>query len=148
VNIWGAALKAFYKSRGMEPTLPYMKVNNKIPYFFSDEEAPAILNATTNLKHCTMLSLMFYCLLRAGDLINLEDDDIDLKTMTLRIRDGKFGKSAILPIPPVCIQTLEQYLDVRPKIEIDGKFPLFYTDHLNRWKLRAIEMMRYSSKHL
>lgn len=141
VNIWGAALKAFYRSRGMELILPYMKVNNKIPYFFSEDEVLAILNATTNLKHYTMLSLMFYCLLRAGDIINLEDDDIDLKTMSLRIRDGKFGKSAILPIPPACIQTLEQYLQVRPKIEIDGKYPLFYTDHSNRWKLRAIEMM-------
>ena len=76
----------------------------------------AIFNATTNLKHYMMLSLMFYCLLRAGDIINLEDDDIDLKTMTLRIRDGKFGKSAILPIPQACVQTLEQYLQVRPCI--------------------------------
>ena len=86
----------------MELTLPYMKVSNKIPYFFNEEEVQAIFNATTNLKHYTMLSLMFYCLLRAGDLINLEDDDIDLKTMTLPIRDGKFGKSAILPIPQSC----------------------------------------------
>ena len=39
-----------------------------------------------------MLSLMLYCMLRAGDLINLQDDDIDMKAMTLRIRDGKFGK--------------------------------------------------------
>jgi hypothetical protein len=60
VNIWGAALKAFYKSCGMELTLPYMKVSNKIPHFFSEEEVLAIFNATTNLKHYTMLSLMFY----------------------------------------------------------------------------------------
>jgi len=38
VNIWGAALKAFYKSRGMELTLPYLKVSNKVPYFFSEDE--------------------------------------------------------------------------------------------------------------
>jgi integrase/recombinase XerD len=105
-----------------------MKVSNKIPYFFSEEEVLAIFNATSNLKHYTMLNLMFYCILRAGDLINLEDDDIDLKTMTLRIRDGKFGKSAILPIPQSCVQILEQYLQVRPKVEIEGKFPVFYTD--------------------
>ena len=37
VNIWGAALKAFYKSRGMKLTLPYMKVSNKIPYNFSED---------------------------------------------------------------------------------------------------------------
>jgi integrase/recombinase XerD len=84
---------------------------------------------------------MFNCLLRAGDIINLEDDDIDLKTMSLRIRDGKFGKSAILPVPPACVLTLEQYLQVRPRIEIDGKYPIFYTDRLNRWSLRSIELM-------
>ena len=33
VNICSAALKAFYRSRGMELTLPHLKVNNKIPYF-------------------------------------------------------------------------------------------------------------------
>lgn len=141
VNIWGAALKAFYKSRDMELTLPYMKVNNKVPYFFSEEEVLAILNATTNIKHYTMLSLMFYCLLRAGDVINLEDEDIDLKTMSLRIRNGKFGKSAILPIPPACVQVLEQYFQVKPRIEIDGKYPLFYTDHLKKWCLRSIEVI-------
>ncbi|MCX6669041.1 MAG: tyrosine-type recombinase/integrase [Methanothrix sp.] len=141
VNIWGAALKAFYKSRGMELTLPYMKVNNKIPYFFSEEEVLAIFNATTNLKHYTMLSLMFYCMLRAGDLINLEDDDINMKTMTLRIRDGKFGKSAILPIPQACIPILEQYLQIRPRIEIEGKYFVFYTDRQNKWNLRSLEIM-------
>jgi integrase/recombinase XerD len=136
VNIWGAALKSFYMSRNMKLILPYMKVNNKIPYFFSEDEVLAILNTTANLKHYTMLSIMFHCLLRAGDIINLDDDDIDLKTMSLRIRDGKFGKSAILPVPPACVLTLEQYLQVRPRIEIDGKYPIFYTDRLNRWSLR------------
>lgn len=38
VNIWGAGLKAFYRSRGFELTLRHLKVNNKIPYFFSEEE--------------------------------------------------------------------------------------------------------------
>jgi integrase len=62
-------------------------------------------------------------------------------TISLRIRDGKFGKSAILPMPPRCAQTLEQYLQVKPRIEIDGHYPLFYTDSLNKWTLRGIEMM-------
>ena len=141
VNIWGAGLKAFYRSRGLELTLPYMKVSNKIPYFFTEEEVLAIFNAATNLKHYTMLSVMFYCMLRAGDLINLEDDDINMKTMTLRIRDGKFGKSAILPIPQTCIQILEEYLRIRPSIEIGGKHPFFFTDRMNKWNLRSLEDM-------
>lgn len=141
VNIWSAGLKAFYRSRGLELTLPHLKVNNKIPYFFSEEEVLKIFNATTNLKHYTMLSLMFYCLLRAGDLMNLDDEDIDMKKMTLRIRDGKFGKAALLPIPQDCIHTLEEYLRVRPRIEIEGKHPVFFTEYENRWKLRSLEDM-------
>jgi hypothetical protein len=39
--------------------LPYLRVSNKVPYFFSEDEVLAILNATTNLKHHAMLSLMF-----------------------------------------------------------------------------------------
>lgn len=35
--------------------------------------------------------------------------DIDIKKMTLRIRGGKFWKSAMLPIPQACVQTLDQY---------------------------------------
>jgi hypothetical protein len=50
--------KAFYKSRGMELALPYMKVGNKIPYSFSEEEASAIFNSTINLKHFAMLNLI------------------------------------------------------------------------------------------
>jgi integrase/recombinase XerD len=100
-----------------------------------------ILNSCANFKHYTMLSLMFYCMLRIGDVINLEDDDINLSELSLRIRDGKFGKSAILPIPPECAKTLEQYLQVRPRIQIDGKYYVFYTDRLNKWSRRSAEQM-------
>jgi len=146
VNVRSAALKAFYRSQGMDLTLPQLKVVNKIPYFFSEEEVLAILNATTNLKHYAMLSLMFNCMLRVSDLINLEDDDIDHKAMSLRIRDGKFGKPALLPIPPECARTLDQYLQIRPRVMIDGKYPLFYTDNMNKWSRRSIECMFHYHK--
>lgn len=141
VNARGAAFKAFYKMQGTNLELPYLKVSNKIPYYFSEEEVLAIFNACTNLKHYAMLSLTFYCMLRVSDLSNLEDSDIDLKSLSLRIRDGKFGKSAILPIPPDCAQVMESYLQVRPKIQIDNKYLLFYTDRLNKWPRRSVEQM-------
>jgi integrase len=76
-------------------------------------------------------------MLRAGDLIDLEDEDIDMKAMTLRIRDGKFGKSAILPIPQRCVQILEQYLQVRPKVEIGGNILCFILINIILWNLRG-----------
>jgi integrase/recombinase XerD len=146
VNIRAAALKAFYKYQGTILDLPYLKINNKIPYFFSEEEVGAIFNTITNIKHYAMLSLMYHCLLRVSDLCNLEDDDLDLKNMTLRIRDGKFGKPALLPIPHPCAQVLKEYLQIRPRIEINGKYPLFYSERLNKFNRRSVETVFHACK--
>lgn len=133
INLWSVALKAFYKSRGMELILPCLKVDNKIPYFFSESDVKAILDSCSNFKHLVMLTLMFHCMLRASDLANLQDEDIDLKEHCLRIRNGKGGKSAILPIPSQCVQLLDQYLQIRPRVQVKGKYYLFYTDQQNKW---------------
>ncbi len=144
VNIQKAALKVFYRMQGEDLELPHLKVNNKVAYYFTEADVLAILSACDNMKHYTMLSLTFYCMLRVSDLINLVDEDIDLKGLSLRIRDGKFGKSALLPIPPDCAPIIESYLEARPKIQVAGKTLLFYTDHLNKWTPRAVgQMFRY-----
>lgn len=139
VNIRRAALIAFYKSQGLDLKLPYLKPNNQVPYFFSENDVAAILNSCKNFKHFAMLKLMFHCMLRVSDLCNLEDGDVDLKTLTLRIRDGKGGKSALLPIPPECAEILRSYLEVRPKLAINGKQYLFYTDWRQKWSRRSFE---------
>jgi integrase/recombinase XerD len=139
VNIRRAALIAFNKSQGLELKLPYLKPNNQVPYFFNENDVAAILNSCINFKHYAMLNLMFHCMLRVSDLCNLEDGDVDLKTLTLRIRDGKGGKSALLPIPPECVEVLRSYLEVRPLLEIDRKQYLFYTDWRRKWSRRSVE---------
>jgi integrase/recombinase XerD len=139
VNIRRAALIAFYKSQGLEIDLPCLKPNNQVPYFFNENDVAAILNSCKNFKHFAMLNLMFHCMLRVSDLCNLEDGDVDLKTLTLRIRDGKGGKSALLPIPPECAEVLRSYLEVRPSLEIDGKQCLFYADWRRKWSRRSVE---------
>jgi len=141
VNIRRAALIAFYRSQGAELELPYFKPNSQIPYFFDEKDVAAIFNSCANLKHYTMLNLMFHCMLRISDLCNLQDDDIDLKTLTLRIRNGKGGKSALLPIPPECAEVLRSYIEFRPSLEIDGKQYLFYTDWHRKWSRRSFEQV-------
>jgi len=141
VNIRRAALVAFFGSQGLELNLPYLKPNNQVPYFFEENDVALILNSCTNTKHYAILNLMFHCMLRVSDLCNLEDGDIDLKTLTLRIRNGKGGKSALLPIPPECAGVLRSYLEVRPPMMIDGKQYLFYTDWCQKWSRRGIEQM-------
>jgi len=137
VNIRRAALLAFHKSQGQELKLPYLKPNNQIPYFFDENDVAAIFNSCTNFRHYVMLDLMFHCMLLVSDLCNLEDGDVDLKTRTLRIRNGKGGKSALLPIPPESAEVLRSYLEVRPPVDIDGKQYLFYIDWHHKWSGRS-----------
>jgi len=95
-----------------------------------------------------MLQTLFYGCLRASELCNLNDDDLDLKARTLRIREGKGGKDGIVIISPECATTLKRYLEVRPRFEVDEHFPLFYTDFGRRWDRRDIYRMFMTYKKL
>ena len=135
INNYSSSIKLYHKMQGeTELKLPFLKVSNKINFYYTEDEISKLLSCIKNLKHLAAISTLFYCLLRASDLCNLDDSDLDLKTLNLRIRDGKRGKQSILPIPPACGEILRQYLQVRPALEIDGRFPLFYTDFGNRWE--------------
>jgi len=149
INNYSLAIRLFHKMQNAEEDIkfPLLKVNNKLNFYFSEEEILRLLSEIKNLKHLAMVSLLFYCMLRASDLCALNDDDIDLKSLNLRILDGKFQKAAILPIPPNCGEILKQYLQIRPPLEIDGKNPLFYTDFSHRWDRRDLYRMIISYKN-
>jgi integrase/recombinase XerD len=99
-----------------------------LPYYFTEEEVILIFGVCHNLKHLAMLQTLFYGCLRASELCNLDDEDLDLKKATIRIREGKGGRDGIAHLSPSCINTLVKYLQVRPHLEIDGRTPLFFTD--------------------
>lgn len=95
-----------------------------------------------------MLKTLFYGCLRASELCALTDEDLDLKSLTIRIRNGKNGRESIIPISPDCAETLREYLRIRPKFQVQGKNPLFYTDRGNFWDRRDVYRMfiGYKSK--
>src|SRR5271157_6063439 len=94
-----------------------------------------------NIKHKSMLKMLFYCCLRASEVCTLEYGDIDLKAMTVRVRGGKGGKDAILYLHSDCAATLKRYLEIRPELKVDGKTPLYYTDYGNFWDRRSVYRM-------
>ena len=49
---------------------------------------------------------MFYGCLRASELCDLEDKDIDFNCLIIRVRHGKGDKDGIVMINPKCAQTL------------------------------------------
>ncbi|MFL9829659.1 site-specific integrase [Flavobacterium sp. ST-87] len=88
-----------------------------LPNVLSKEEIKSILEAHTNLKHKTMLSLIYSCGLRRSELLNLKPVDIDSKRGIVIIRQSKGKKDRIAPLSLKILKMLrEYYISYKPKI--------------------------------
>jgi len=93
------------------------KRSKVLPNVLSKEEIKLILNAHSNIKHKTMLSLIYSCGLRRSELLNLKPADIDSKRGIIIIRQSKGKKDRIAPLSPKILEMLrEYYLGCKPKI--------------------------------
>lgn len=136
------AIKKFYTMCGEEFNFKILSTNNTLPFFFDEEDVIKIfLAASHNIKHLSMLKVLFYCCLRASEICKLEDQDVNFRTMTIKVRDGKMGKDGVVYLTEDCAKTLKRYLEIRPELEIKGRRPLFYTDFSNLWDRRDVYRM-------
>ena len=62
-----------------------IELNNQIPYYFTSEDVDHIFSKINNIKHLAMLQTLFYGYLRASELCNLNDEDLDLNNLAIRI---------------------------------------------------------------
>jgi integrase/recombinase XerD len=141
INNYCFAIKKYYEMCGQSVSFNFIRPINTIPYYFDETDIDKIFAACHNLKHLAMLQTLFYACLRASELCNLDDSDLDLKAMTIKVRDGKGGKEAITYITDDCAKTLKRYLEVRTPLEIEGRRPLFYTDFGGLWERRGVYRM-------
>ena len=107
------ALRFFYCVTLREPLrklgLPTTKVTYKLPDILSQAEVQRIIQATSNIKHRTLLMVIYGAGLRAGEALNLKRSDIDSDRMTLHIRQGKGGKDRYAILSPMMRDALRQY---------------------------------------
>ena len=90
---------------------------HRLPNVLSKEEVKAILQALSNLKHRCMLSLMYSCGLRRGELLSLKPVDIDSKRNLVHIRLGKGKKDRVVPLSGRVLAVLrEYYVAYRPQL--------------------------------
>lgn len=85
------------------------KNEKKLPNVLSKEEVKLILNAHYNIKHKTMLSLIYSCGLRRSELLNLKLQDIDSKRNLITVRQGKGKKDRITTLSPKILEMLRSY---------------------------------------
>jgi integrase/recombinase XerD len=74
------------------PTVIYPRPENKLPPVMLPEEIMAIIDGVGNLKHRTILMLLYSSGMRISEIANLKIADIDSKNMRIKIVQGKGSK--------------------------------------------------------
>ncbi|MBA3006016.1 MAG: tyrosine-type recombinase/integrase [Desulfocapsa sp.] len=108
--------------------IPRFKENNLIPFIFSDQESEHLLEATwrqvrrekqafflKDMSCCLALQLLARCGLRISEPLRLKLKDFRSDERTIYIRETKFRKDRLIPIPiPVDVaKHLSDYLSLR-----------------------------------
>ncbi len=87
-----------------------------LPEILNSIEIKAILEHTHNLKHKTLLSLIYSAGLRIGEAIDLKVQDIDSKRMLIHIKMAKGKKDRYTLLSPSFLLLLREYYNAyRPK---------------------------------
>jgi len=90
----------------------------RTPYIYSDEDIRRLMAAAEELRPAmglwrwtcsTLIGLLAATGIRLGEVCALQRDDVDLEQGILTIREGKFGKSRLVPLHASTRSALERY---------------------------------------
>lgn len=88
----------------------------KLPTVLSVEEIQAMIKATTNLKHKTMIMVCYSAGLRLSELLNLRLADVDSNRMQISIKAGKGKKDRYTLLSEKLLPLLRDYYKLyKPK---------------------------------
>lgn len=104
-------------NRKLDPEIIHRpKRSKELPNVLSKEEVKLILNALVNIKHKAMLSLIYSCGLRSGELLRLMPEDVNSQRNILFIKQSKGKKDRIAPLSDKTVEMLRiYYKQYRPK---------------------------------
>jgi len=85
------------------------KVTYKLPSILSTNEVQRIIKSISNIKHKTLLIVIYGAGLRVSEAVRLRLKDIDSDRMTLHIRCCKNRKDRLVILSPVVLQHLRSY---------------------------------------
>jgi integrase len=93
------------------------------PYLYSAGEIASLVEAAAELRP-TLRAATYSCLIgllavsgmRVGEVMALDDQDLDVESAVLVVRDTKFHKSRLVPLHPTTTAALVNYRDVRDEL--------------------------------
>jgi integrase/recombinase XerD len=106
-------LKHFYRynfMRDFEPEdLPRPKTSQMLPKVLSKEDVRKLFIATPNLKHRTILCMIYSAGLRISEALNLKVRDIDSERMVIIIHQAKGRKDRVVGLSKNILEMLREY---------------------------------------
>jgi site-specific recombinase XerD len=80
-----------------------------LPKVISKEQVKKLIDATGNIKHRCIASLLYSSGLRKGELLNLKLTDVDSSRMVINVIQGKGKKDRQTVLSPLVLTDLRQY---------------------------------------
>ena len=81
----------------------------KLPNILSKNEIQLLFNSTYNLKHLTIIAVIYSCGLRVSELINIKINDIDNNRMVIHIKKAKGNKDRQVQLTNQLLELLRKY---------------------------------------
>lgn len=152
-----SSLKQFYKymqKKGWVKDNPFLyiqtpKTEKKYPHALYKEQVADVLknNALRTdelaIRDQAILCVLYYCGLRAAELVALTMQDVNLRNRVLVVKHGKGNKERLVPFTDECRDAIQKYLnDERPKLAMKTKkleYTLFLNDKGNKLTTRGLE---------
>ncbi len=112
---------SFYYNKVKKRLLPFdtllrPKSPNKLPTVLSPEEVQAMITGTDNLKHKTMIALLYASGLRRSELLNMKLKDIDFGRSVITVLQGKGKKDRQTILADNLKDIFKNYIEVyKPK---------------------------------
>jgi integrase/recombinase XerD len=91
------------------PTVIYPRKNNTLPAVMNTEEIAALINHIKNIKHRTLVILLYSAGLRVSEIAALRIADIDSKNMRIKVVQGKGGKDRFTILSQQVLLELRAY---------------------------------------
>ena len=107
------SIKFYYeKVLGRERTVYSIdrpRKERQLPDVLSRDEVRGMLEVTKNLKHKSLIAIIYSCGLRRSEVINLSLKDIDSERMLIKVRGGKGKKDRYVQLAVNVLDLLRRY---------------------------------------
>lgn len=152
-----ASLRSFFRfaqREGLAAQNPAKPLRNprperKLPHFLTTDEIQKLLdgppaNRPSGLRDRALLETMYSAGLRVGELVALNDEDLDLETGVARVR-GKGRKERLSHLGSYAVRAIRYWLAVRKlhprEAAARGKAPVFTNKFGRRLTTRSVGRM-------